>query len=39
VDAALSVGIQGIHFVSARQLREELSKRLTVGSKNPGVKL
>ena len=36
VDAALSLGIQGIHFVSARQLREELSKRLTVGAKNPG---
>jgi glucose-1-phosphatase len=34
VDAALSLGIQGIHFVTARQLREELSKRLTVGAKN-----
>ena len=29
VDAALSLGIQGIHFVSAGQLKEELSKRLT----------
>ena len=29
VDAALSLGIQGIHFVSARQLKEELSKKLT----------
>jgi glucose-1-phosphatase len=30
VDAALSLGIQGIHFVSARQLREELSKKLII---------
>ena len=30
VDAALSLGIQAIHFVSARQLREELSKRLII---------
>jgi putative hydrolase of the HAD superfamily len=37
VDAALSLGIQGIHFVSARQLREELSKRLTVTSNNSGL--
>jgi HAD superfamily hydrolase (TIGR01509 family) len=30
VEAAVSLGIQGIHFVSARQLREELSMRLNL---------
>jgi len=29
VEAAISLGIRGIHFVSAVQLKEELSKRLT----------
>ena len=29
VEAAASLGIQGIHFTSAYQLKEELSKRLT----------
>lgn len=29
VEAAISLGMQGIHFVSAGQLREDLSKRLT----------
>ena len=29
VEAAISLGIRGIHFVSALQLKEELSKRLT----------
>ena len=28
VEVAISLGMQGIHFVSARQLREDLSKRL-----------
>ena len=32
VEVAISLGIQGIHFVSAAQLQEELSKRLTGGS-------
>ncbi len=31
VEAAVSLGIQGIHFTSARQLKEELSKKLTIG--------
>ena len=29
VEAAISSGMQGIHFTSARQLKEELSKKLT----------
>ena len=31
VDVAVSLGIQGIHFISAHQLKEELQKRLLHG--------